>query len=168
MNYTKDNWTVSSLIDTSQIASKNIAIPDIDFATDYVKSSDEPMEAIIANTTGAEIGSAESIRYGSSIVNNIYTAAGVDASQTPANKKGVQTLVEVSTTYRATNTVTGQEIEIPCKGRIVLRFPTNSCVTDALVTDLLTRTIAASFCKGSTGVERQLELARGSVLPDGL
>lgn len=168
MKYTKDNWTVSSLTETSQEQAKQISVPDLKFKENFVKASDEPNEAVIANITGPEIGSAENIRFGASVVNNIYASTSTDLSQMPSNKKGVQTLVEISTTYRGTNTVTGQEIDLPCKGRIVLRFPTNSCVTEELIKDLLTRTIASSFSETLTDASRQLELARGSMLPDGM
>lgn len=102
------------------------------------------------------------------MVRNVYSGTNVDIACMPAMKKGVQTLVEINEVYRATNSVTGQEIDLPCKGRIVLRFPTHSCVTDALVKDLLYRTIAASLNKGSVDATRQVEVARGSLLPDGI
>lgn len=168
MNYTQSNWTVSSkYTDTIQTA-KNIAVPDLSYATDFKKSVNGVDEAIIKNVTGSEITPMETIRYGSSVVSNIYTGTNTEPSCMAPSKKGVQTLVEISEVYRAVNTVTGDEIELPCKGRIVLKFPTHSCVKAELVQDLLTRTIAAALNKGSVDASRELAIARGSLLPDGM
>ena len=168
MNYTQANWTVESLYNDTTAQTKNVIVPTLDYPVDYHKTQDEPTEAIITNVTGDEITSMETIRYGTSVVNNVYAGTNIDVASMPSMKKGVQTLVEINEVYRATNSVTGQEIDLPCKGRIVLRFPTHSCVTDALVKDLLSRTIAASLNKGTVDASRQVEIARGSLLPDGI
>lgn len=168
MKYTTSNWTVSSLYNDTIQASKNIAVPDLDYAKDYKKSLDEPTEAAITNITGAEISSPEHIRIGATPVNNVYSGTGTELAAMSPSKKGVQTLVEINETYRATNTVTGEEIDLPCKGRIVLRFPTHSSVTEDMISDLLMRTISASFATGQTNAKRQVQIARGSLLPDGL
>lgn len=168
MNYTQANWTVKSLYTDSTSTAKTMSLPDLTYSSDYAKSADEPNEAIITNTTGGEISPMESIRYGTSVVQNVYSGTNIDIACMPSMKKGVQTLVEINEIYRATNSVTGQEIDLPCKGRIVLRFPTHSCVTADLVKDLLYRTIAASLNKGSVDATRQVEVARGSLMPDGI
>jgi hypothetical protein len=168
MKYTNHNWSVESLYTDSIATPKTISIPDLNYPTDFKKSSDEPSEAVITNITGKDISPMENIRFGSTVVNNIYSGTKTDVSSMAPNKQGVQILVELSETFRATNTVTGTEIDLPCKGRVVLKFPTHSCVTEAMVQELLLRTIAASFAKGSNTSSRVVEIARGSLLPNGL
>lgn len=168
MEYTQHNWTVSSNVTDTIQTSKNIAVPDLDFANDYKKSLDEPNEAAITNTTGATITSPEHIRFGSTPVKNIYNGVTTDVTAMHQTKSGVQVMVEISKNYSAVNKTTGQEVDLPCKGRIVLRFPTASCVSEELVKDLLSRTIASALATGGTDAGRLVEIARGALLPDGL
>lgn len=168
MEYTQHNWTVSSNYNDTIQTSKNIAVPDLDYAKDFKKSSDEPNEASITNITGDSIVSSEHIRIGSTPVKNIYSGTTTDLSSMHNHKGGVQVMVELSETYTAANGVTGQEIDLPCKGRIVLRFPTASCVTEELVQDLLIRTIASALATKGTDASRLVQIARGALLPDGL
>lgn len=168
MNYTQHNWTVSSNTTDTLLTPKNISVPDLSYSKDYKKSMDEPQEAVITNTTGDTIVSAETVRFGCSPVKNIYTGTKVDITEMHTQKSGVQVMVELNETYTGTNTVSGQEIALPCKGRIVLRFPTASCVTDAMIADLLVRTIASAYGTGSTNASRIVQIARGALLPDGL
>lgn len=167
-NYTIGNWTVSSLYKDTLTAPKNISVVNLSYATDFKKSSDEPEEAIITNITGSELTSPESLRYGVSQVANVYTGTRTDATTQFPSKKGVQILVELNENYRAVNSVTGLEVDLPCKGRIVLRVPNNSAVTADLIGDLLQRTIAAAFATNLSTSSRVVGLVRGSLLPDGL
>lgn len=168
MEYTQHNWTVSSNVKDTIQASKNIAVPDLDFVNDFKKSVDEPNEAVITNTTGDTIVSSEHVRFGSTPVKNIYSGGTTDVSAMHQSKAGVQVMVEINENYTATNSVTGQEVDLPCKGRIVLRFPTANCVNEQLVQDLLSRTIAAALATGETDAGRLVQIARGALLPDGL
>lgn len=167
-SYTIGNWTVSSLYKDTVTAAKSISVADLSYATDYTKVSDEPDEAVVRNITGTELTSPESLRFGVSPVTNVYNGTNTDAASQFPSKKGTQILVEISENYRAINKVTGDEVDLPCKGRIVLRVPNNSAVSADLVTDLLTRTIAAAFATGKVTSSRAVELIRGSLLPDGL
>lgn len=168
IDYTIGNWTVSALYKDTVTAEKSISIADLSYASDYTKVSDEPEEAVIRNITGLELTSPESLRFGVSAVTNVYNGTNTDAASQFPSKKGTQVLVEISENYRAVNKVTGDEIDLPCKGRIVLRVPNNSAVTADLIRDLLTRTIAAAFATGKSNPSRIVELIRGSLLPDGL
>ena len=166
--YTIGNWSVSADTTDTDTTAKNFAIPNLKFASDFTKTQDEPGQAIIANATGTGIESSESIRFACSTVNNVYANAGVDVALQPPLKKGVQVMAEIKTTYHAENSVSGASVDLPCVGRVVLRFPTYSVVTDDLVEDLLKRTVASIFADGKTDVSRVLDLARNSLLPDGM
>lgn len=166
INYTVGDWTVSDNVTDTLTVAKNISVPDLDYAIDYKKVVDEPSEAKIANITGPDLLSHEDIRFARSDVANIYSGVSIDSALVLPQKKGIQVMCELSNTYRAVNSVTGNEYDLPCKGRVVLRFPAFTCVTSDLVKDLLIRTISAAFDTGSTNATRIMELARGSMLPD--
>lgn len=168
LNYTLGNWTVSDNYTDTVTATKSLAIPDLSYKVDYAKKEDEPASASIVNTTSTGLSSAESIKFGYSPVANIYTNTDVDAAAFAPSKRGVQVMAEITENYTAINSVTGDEIILPCKGRVVLRFPSMSCVNDALIKDLLTRSVAAAFNTGLTDASRVIEMAKGSLLPSGL
>jgi len=167
-SYTSGDWTVSSLYTDTISASKNVAVPDLSYGTDFARTLDEPTEARIANTTASEISAVETIRYGRSDVENIYAGTKVDASSQFPYKRGTQVLVEINETYRATNSKTGAVVDLPVKGRLVLRFPTAPIVAEAMITDAMHRTIAAALDKSGTDAARLIECARGALLPAGI
>lgn len=167
-NYTLGNWTVSDDYSDTVTATKSLAIPDLDFKHDFSKKEDEPTSASIVNTTSAGLNPSETVKFGYSTVANIYTNTDVDAAAYAPSKRGVQVMAEISENYKAVNSVTGDEVILPCKGRVVLRFPSMSCVNETLIKDLLYRSISASLSTGSTDATRIIELAKGSLLPSGL
>lgn len=168
-NYTSGNWSVSDLTTDTVTTPKNISVPDLSYSVDYAKTMDEPDEAKIANITSPDLAVHETIRFARSKVTNVYqNETLVDASNVSPNKTGVQVMVELSIIYRAVNSVTGEERDIPTKGRIVLRIPSVSYVTDAIILDLFQRTVSAATKTGATNQSRIVELVRGSLLPDGL
>lgn len=164
-NYTSGNWTVSDLVNDTIAAPKNISVPDLKYSTDFTKVQDTSEEARIANVTGPDLLSHESVRYARSEVANVYAGTNSDTAMTLPMKKGVQVMSEIRNTYRATNSVTGLEYDLPCVGRIVLRFPATTCVTSTLVTDLLVRTIASAFDTGAVTASRIMDMAMGDLLP---
>lgn len=163
--YTIGNWTVSDLVADTITTPKNISVPDLKYATDYTTVLDGAEEAKIANTTGPDLLSHENIRFARSEVTNIYTGVNSDSAMVLPQKKGVQVMCELSSVYRAANSVSGNEYDLPCKGRIVLRFPASTCVTEELVTDLLVRTIASTFGTGAVNADRIMDMAMGALLP---
>lgn len=165
-SYTIGDWTVSDNVTDTLTTPKYIPVPDLSYPIDYKKVMEEPTEAKIANITGPDLLSHEDIRFARSDVANIYSGVTIDSALVLPQKKGIQVMCELSNTYRAANSVTGNEYDLPCKGRIVLRFPAFTCVTSELVRDLLVRTISAAFDTGSINADRVMGLARGALLPD--
>lgn len=167
MQYTAGNWTVSSLTTDSVTTKKNIAVPDLSWSTDYAISVEEPEEGQLVNTTGAAISSPEKVRFAAQDIANIYKNTGIDITQQATLKNGRRCMSEISINYQAVNSVSGTEVIIPVKGRIVLELPSAPFVTQTLVNDGLYRTIAAGFDgAGSVDSDRFVELARGSILPE--
>lgn len=166
INYTIGDWTVSDLVTDTLTTPKNISVPDLSYGVDYTKVADTAEEARVANTTGPDLLSHENIRFARSDVSNIYAGVNSDSAMILPMKKGVQVMCELSNTYRAANSVSGNEYDLPCKGRIVLRFPASTCVTQALVTDLLIRTIASAYGTGAVNADRIMDMAMGALLPN--
>lgn len=164
-NYTIGNWTVSDLTTDTVTATKNIAIPDLTYGTDFVKTENTPNEVIISNKTSLDIESPEQIRYAYNIVKDVYKDTDIDVSAQAPLKRGVQVMTELKTKYRATNTINGSTIDLPALGRIVLRFPTYQAVTETMIADLLVRTLSSTFNSTKVNTARVLELARGSLFP---
>lgn len=163
--YTTGDWTVNRQIVDTIATPKNISVPNLSWTADYAKVLDSASEAKVANVTGADLLSHESVRFARSDVANIYQGVDVDSALMLSQKKGVQVMAELSNSYRAANSVTGNEYDLPCKGRIVLRVPAFSCVTEELITDLLVRTIACVFGTSAVNADRLMDIIRGSLLP---
>lgn len=168
LNYTSGNWTVSDDYTDTVTATKSLVIPDLDFKIDYSKKEDEPASASIVNTTSSGLNPSETVKFGYSSVANIYTNTDVDAASYAPSKRGVQVMAEITENYKAVNSVTGDEVILPCKGRVVLRFPSMSCVSTQLIHDLFVRSVSAALNTGLTDATRIVEMAKGSLLPSGL
>lgn len=168
LNYTSGNWAVSDDYTDTVTATKSLAIPDLDFKVDFSKKEDEPNSASIVNTTSTGLNPSEIVKFGCSTVANIYTNTDVDAASYAPSKRGVQVMAEITENYKAVNSVTGDEVILPCKGRVVLRFPSMSCVSSALIQDLFIRSVSAALNTGVTDATRIIEMAKGSLLPSGL
>lgn len=168
VNYTSGNWTVSSNYIDTVAAKKSLSLPDLSYKTDFAKKEDEPDTASINNTTAPGLLVSESVKFGYSTVANIYANTDVDAVSCSPSKRGVQVMAEITENYKAVNSVTGDEIVLPCKGRVVLRFPSMSCISSELVADLFVRSVASALNTGLTDASRIIELAKGSLLPTGL
>lgn len=164
-NYTIGDWTVSDMIADTITTRKNISVPDLDYAVDFKKVLDEATEGKVANITGPDLMSHEDVRFARSDVANVYSGVSMDTALMLPQKKGVQVMCELTNTYRAVNAKTGNEYDLPCKGRVVLRFPAFTCVTDDLIQDLLVRTISTAFGTGLTSASRITDMAMGSLLP---
>lgn len=165
-DYTIGNWTVSALTTDTVSTAKTLSIPDLSYVADYARQKLDDESATIINVTGTSVNSPESIRYACSSVNDVYSGLKTDKVNKFESTKGMQVMAEIKSTYRGVNSVTGREIDIPITGRVVLRVPSFSCVTSALVQDALNRTVACSLNTGKTDASRMVELLRGSVLPD--
>lgn len=171
INYTTGNWTVTSLYSDTVTAQRAQNLPTLSFPADYAKGNEEATEASVKNVTGAGIVSPESIRYGSTPVKDVYAGTSVDAASKLPSKAGVQAMVEVSETYRAVNTVSGGEYDIPCKVRLVVRVPSSQPIKSEIVADLIKRVIGACFNSSAStadSFDRINDLLKGALLPEGV
>jgi transglutaminase-like putative cysteine protease len=165
MSYTVGNWTVASLTTDTISTAKTPSVPDLSYSSDYTVIEDEPTQARLANITGSGLTPVEYLRYGRTSVNDVYTSFDVPASQQLPNKRGIRTLQEVRYVLKATNSVSGAEVLLPMRGWICLEAPTADIVAPAALTELLMRTISASFGTGKTDGSQAISVARGDLIP---
>lgn len=163
--YTTGNWSVNKQTTDTIVALKNISVTDLKYSTDFGKSEDEPNEAVVRNTTSALMSSPEQIRFGRKEVANVYAGTQIKTVNQPADRTGVQAMVEVKLNLKATNSVSGLEVDLPFTVRTVIIVPGASSVTDEAVDYALKRGIAALFCTGKTDSLRIKEIIRGSLIP---
>lgn len=165
LSYTAGNWTVVGLTTDTISTAKTLTIKDLDFVHDFVKIQDTADEAKLANVTSSALGVAETIRFAKSDVKNVYTNTTVGASNQMPVKSGIRTLVEVSTLVQATNSVSGEEYQIPVRAWTCVQVPTASFISEKVLEYALGRAISALFNTGDTSIDRVEEVARGSLLP---
>lgn len=165
MNYTVGNWSVSSLTTDTIVATKNVALTDLDYVHDYAESGSSADEATMSNVTGSSFVTPEKLRYARSTVADIYAGTDVPSLNRFAVKTGLRTLTEVRFNVQAVNSVSGEEVLLPMKGWICLQVPNASLVTDAAVLYLLKRTMSCAFNTGLVDAAREAEIARGALLP---
>lgn len=166
LSYTSGDWSVTSLTtDTKAATPKTLTISDLDYANDFAKTEDTPAEAKLANKTSATLSAMEIIRIGKSDVTNVYNGTSIGSSNQMPVKTGVRTLVEVGSTLKAVNSVSGEELLIPVRAWTCVQVPTASFISSTVMEYALGRAIAALFATGGTSIAREASIARGSLLP---
>lgn len=166
LSYTVGDWTVVSQVTDSISTAKNFSIPDLDYGSDFSVSSNGVSEAVLTNVTGASLQSPESIRYARTPIADVYTNSDIPTSQRHAVKAGVRTLCEVKFNLLATNSTSGAEVFMPIKGWVCLQVPTANLITGTAVTYALQRAVASAFNTGVVTNTREVEVARGDLIPD--
>lgn len=166
MNYTIGNWTVESMTTDSISTAKTPSIVDLDYTNDFSLISEKPTEVRLANLTGASLSPVEDIRYARQKVDDIYY---LDPSIDPGNranaKSGTSLLTELTFQLKATNTVSGEEILLPMRGRVVLVAPTVGFIGPNALKYLLLRTMSAAFGTGEVLGTQVVNMARGDLDP---
>lgn len=165
LSYTVGSWTITDLVTDTVSAPKNLPVPDLTYASDFAVSKNDPAEAVLVNVTGASLASPESIRYAKTNINDVYVGTDIPSAQRSAVKSGVRTLCEVRFQLKAVNSVSGSEIFLPFRGWVCLQLPTANIVTGAAVTYALQRAVASTLKTGVVTNSREIEVARGDLIP---
>lgn len=165
LNYTVGNWTiVSNEVDTIS-APKSLAIPDLDFAHDFSVVTDSASEARLLNTSGTALEPVEKLRYAKEKVNDIYrTVDTLKANQLPS-PVGARVLAESTEILSATNSVSGQELNIPIRVWTVVESSTHNTITGQALLWALARHFAAMFGTGEVNSNMLVRLFRGDLDP---
>lgn len=164
-NYTNGNYTISDKVTDTIATKKDISVVDLDWANDFDLVQSNNNTAVYQNITGAGIQPPECVKFAVTDIADCY--ANLNGLVLPNNKaastKAVQVMVEVTALYKAENSVSGEVIDLPLKGRVVLRIPTLDIIEQSLIEDFVERVISAAYATGGTNTDRIVSIARGSV-----
>lgn len=165
MSYTTGNWTVTSQQTDTIATAKTLSIPDMSYAANFAVTSDEPGECKLANITGSALLPVENLRYGRTVIANVYANTEVPASSQLEVKTGVRILVESAEQLHAVNSVSGKEVDVPVRAWLCVQVPTAGIVGDKAIEHAVGRCLGAMFSTGTVTTARLEACARGSVNP---
>jgi hypothetical protein len=161
MSYTT-NWGYTAAAD---VANRRITPANLNFGTDFVKTSYKPGEAILSNLT-SPLDRVETVRFAVSPVANIYSGAKLDPSNQSQNKRGTNVLIQVRSCLGVTDSDTNQKIILPFEGHLVLRIPQHDAVTADIAKTHVSRVLGALYEDNDISMGNRLNaLLHGSVLP---
>lgn len=165
LSYTTGNWTVESHEVDSISGTKNVAVPDLSYATDYSVTSNTGSEVRLMNTSGTALEPVERLRYGKDRVADIYRNLDtLKVSQLPS-PVGIRLLAESTFILSATNSVTGQELEVPIRVWTCIETSTHNAITGEALEYATKRHIASLFATGSVDATMLTRMARGDLNP---
>lgn len=162
VSYTQGNWTVTSKVPDSTQTALTITAPQLDPSC-YAISMDEPDDVRYNDVTSSGLASSETLRYGRSDIKDVYSTDTTPSEFQMSGKAGEQALVELTTHYHATNSVSGAEVDIPLKTWVVVKCPTNELVTSKLVNDAMLKLIGMLFSNDGTTLDRLTDIIRGKL-----
>lgn len=143
---------------------KNLALPDLSYATDFAVIKDDASEVVISNTT-SPLDQPETIRFALTSVQDIYSGTGIEPSYRAVTKRGESLLVQVNDILRVTDE-NGQIVyDLPISCHLVLKVPLNEYVTADVALSVAKRNISALFDTGSVTSARLNQLLRSSLKP---
>lgn len=150
-------------------ATKNVAVPQLSFATDFTVQKDEPSEVVLTNMT-SPLDQPETIRFAITPVKDIYSGTAVPMAARAAAMNGISLLVQVNDILRTT--VEGSTCnclgyyDTPISVHMVIRAGINQYVTTDNVMSVVKRQIASLFASGTDVTNARLSaLLRGSLKP---
>lgn len=147
------------------VSTLSLDLDILNYGTDFVVVQDEPGEVILSNLT-SPVGKAEKIRMAYNVVKDVYKSADIDSSLQVVSKRGSKLFGQLTQVYTVTDdTDTTYEKAIPMEAHIVMTIPDDEIVTDAMVYDLLTRSISMFLETGVSTDTRLKALRRGALLP---
>jgi hypothetical protein len=158
--YTTGNWTIEELYVDSISTPKTMSLPDLDWAHDWHQASkptgrsvaSNAAEAYFGDSTGPTVDDVEHLTVSHRPVKNVYDdlPIPIDVSNQYAQKTGRAVYRSFTTIYKATNSVSGQEVYIPLRSSRTYTIPAMPLVTPDLVTSFLKRSISSELATGST------------------
>lgn len=151
--------------------SKNIAIPDLSYTTDFAVTKDGSDEIILTNRT-SPIDQPETIRFGYQNVANVYAGTGIDPSYMSVTKRGVSLVAQVNDILRVTcaedTTCMPQVIDLPISAHIVVKVPLNQYVNADVAMSVVNRAISSLYGTGEVTTARLGAMLRHALAPTGM
>lgn len=143
---------------------KNLALPDLSYATDYALIRDDASEVVISNTT-SPLDQPETIRFALSSVADVYQGTGIEPSFRSVTKRGESLLVQINDILRVTDAEGQILYDLPISSHIVVKLPLNEYVTADVALQVVKRNISALFDTGLVTSARLNQLLRSSLKP---
>lgn len=149
--YVSGNWTFSAETQPTSTTTKSITLPNVNWSADYSLSDKmpSPKEELktdtamyYSDTTGTGLQRAALFSVGRKTVRNIYEDTEIPASARLPQLAGKKALEQYSKIYRATNSVSGQEMEFPLKGNFFVNAPMWSAIPKEVLDDFIADFVA--------------------------
>lgn len=156
----------------SASATKNIAIPDLSYTTDFAVTKDVADEVVLTNRT-SPIDQPETIRFGYQNVANVYANTGIDPSYMSVTKRGVSLVAQVNDILRVTcesaeNSCNMNVVDLPLTAHVVVKVPLNQYVTAETAMAVVNRAISSLYDTGKTSTSRLEAMLRHALTPTGM
>lgn len=150
---------------------KNIAVPQLSYSTDFSVKSETPNEVVITNVT-SPLDQPETIRFAQQTIRDIYNGTAVDPTAMSVSRQGISLVVQLNDIFRVTPDsessccCDGGYMDFPISTHIVIRTPVVQYVTADTVLTVVKRNIAALFGEGADVTSGRLnQMLRGALKP---
>lgn len=165
ISYTIGQWTVQSHEVDSISATKNVAVPDVDYVHDFTLASSDATSARLINTSGSGLESTERIGYQKARVDDIYRKVATLKSNQLPSPVGARISVETTEILSATHATTGAELSIPIRIWTCMESSTHNTVTGAALLWALKRHLSHWLGTGTVDEALLIRLFRGDLDP---
>jgi hypothetical protein len=165
LSYTVGNWTVASHEVDTISTTKNIAVPDLDYAHDFSVAESGDSETKLLNVSGAALEPCERLRYAKERVADIYRYTPTLKTAQLPSPVGARVLAESTEILSAANSVSGADLNIPIRVWTCIESSTHNAVTGAALLWALKRHIASLLATGAVDEGQLVKLFRGDLDP---
>lgn len=161
------SYTINKGYTDTIATTKDVALPDLDYAHDFRVSQDTPGEVIMINTT-SPMDRGETIRFAITNVKDVYTNTGVDAAYQAASHQGVSLVVQVNDTWRYEDATapTASKVDLPISAHLVIKVPKTSFLGADDHLSIAKRVFSLLFDTGSVTSARLMTLLKGALDPN--
>lgn len=157
--------TISKGYTDTITATKNVAIPDLDYDADFRVKSQDPGSAILANIT-SPLDRTETLTFGYSEIKDVYKDQSIDSAVQPASHKGVQILAKVTDVFSLTDSSDASyRVDLPVSAHVVIRVPACEYISTGDIQGLAMRAVAGLFDTGKIDTTRLASLLKGALVP---
>lgn len=150
---------------TAAAATKNIAVPDIDFETQFTVDTFEPTKVGITNLT-SPTDQADHLTFQYMSIADVYKGSSIDPSVYSPNRKGISVATVLKDVMRVTDSGDpSYQMDLPIKVSLSVVLPQNPYLNASAVDTAIKRCFAAWYPKGAVTTARIDALIRGSMKP---
>lgn len=153
---------------TAAAATKNVAVPDVDFSSFTEMDKSTKSDKWISNVT-SPIDRPETVRFKTTNIGNIYNGTDILPSYFATSKAGREIFFQLNDILTATDSADPTyRQDLPFSGYVALKFPTNSLVTGDMLLAFYERLSSMAFDTNAVTKSRLEAWMHGSSLPSNL